>query len=77
MLFVGRVSRSLARPPGRKQDAQIDAVDDFVIVEVRKAFIDLALTPKDEERAEIAAVRDAVLIKVGRTGIERKIAFVA
>ena len=75
--MVRQVSRSSTRPPGREQDAEVDAVDDFVIVEVRETIIDLALTPEDEERAEVAAVRDAVLVEVGRAWIGRKITVVA
>ena len=72
----GRVSRSPTRAPGREQDAEVNAVDDFVVVEVRGTIIDLTLTPEDDERAEVAAVRDAVLVEVGRAWIGRKITVV-
>ena len=61
----------------REQDAEVDAVDDIVIVEVREAILHLAVAPVDKESAEIAAVRDAVLVEVRRAGIGRKITVVA
>ena len=59
VLLVAGVKCSLARAPGGEQDAEVDAVDDFVIVEVREAILHLALTPEDEECTEVAAIRQA------------------
>ena len=75
--LVGRLYRSPTRAPRGEKEAQIDAVDDFVVIEVRGAILHLAVTPVDEENAEVAAVRDAVQIEVGRKGIARRKTVVA